>query len=533
MADAPRSVPAGARRHRSEPVLVFAALALAAYVLVFPFTQARYPPLTDLPFHAAQASIFRHYFDPAFHFEEQFTIHPLEAPYVSMYVVGALSALVTPITAATKVMAVVMLALVPAGLAVLLRGMKKDPLWAVLGLGLAWCTLTQWGFLSYMGATGLVAMSAGLALMVVDEPTTLRKFWLGASLVALFFTHVYCFPFAIAAIVLAAWLVFPLTGRFSVLARPLAPGLLLFALWLAIRPSALSPAFTDLGFRPERFGYILEHLFGSYRPQEGFPPTSEGNAERAIALCSFTFAALAAVTALVLRARERPPPPNERDRDWARRVRAFVLIYAAGLFVLYLVLPLEVGQWFFVYPREIVGVALFLLAAVPEMPRHVPARGAVLVLMACAVLPMARFVSTRFREFDAVTTDFRNVVQAMPPAPRLLYLIYDLRGSQKRASPFLHLPAWIQAEKGGALAFHFARWGFYPVRYREASPNVPPPFEDRFEWTPQHFDVRKQGPWFDTFLVRHFIEPHELFDADPTIHRVAHVGTWWIYRRTR
>lgn len=533
MADAPRFRSAGAPREKPEAVLALAALALAAYVLVFPFTQARYPPLTDLPFHAAQASILRHYFDPTFHFEEQFSIHPLEAPYVSMYVIGALSAFVLPITAATKLMAISMLALVPAGLAVLLRGMKKDPSWAVLGLGLTWCTLSQWGFLSYMGATGLVAMSAGLALMVVDEPTRVRKLLLSASLIVLFFTHVYRFPFAIAAIVLATWLVFPVTGRFSVLARPLSPGLLLFAFWFVVRPSALSPAFTDLGFHPERIGYVIEHLFGSYLPQEGLRPTAEGNTERSIALASVALTALAVTTALVLGRREPVPTPSDTERAWSRRVTLFAFLYAAGLFALYLTLPLEVGQWFFVYPREIVGVALFLLAAVPPMPRRLPARALVGAIMAFAVAPMAAFVSQRFREFDRVTMDFRNVVQAMPQAPRLLYLIYDLRGSQKRASPFLHLPAWIQAEKGGALAFHFARWGFYPIRYRDLSPSVPPPFEERFEWTPQNFDVLKQGPWFDTFLVRHYVEPHELFDRDPTIHRVAHFGTWWIYRRTR
>jgi hypothetical protein len=122
-------------------------------------------------------------------------------------------------------------------------------------------------------------------------------------------------------------------------------------------------------------------------------------------------------------------------------------------------------------------------------------------------------------------------VEVTPPAPRLLYLIYTFAGSNKRASPFLHLPAWIQAEKGGSLAFHFAQWGLYPVRYRHLSPNVPPPFAEGFEWSPQYFDVSRHGEWFDTFLVRHALDPHELFDRDPSIHRVAHFGTWWLYRR--
>jgi len=95
------------------------------------------------------------------------------------------------------------------------------------------------------------------------------------------------------------------------------------------------------------------------------------------------------------------------------------------------------------------------------------------------------------------------------------------------------LPAWIQAEKGGALGFHFAQWGFYPVRYRSNSASVPPPSDERFEWTPEHFDVQKHGAWFDTFLVRHKIDPHQLFDRDPTIHLVGRYGTWWLYRRAK
>jgi len=535
MADAPRSRPAvltsRVPRDGTERLLMVAAVAVAAYVVVFPFTQTRYPPLTDLPFHAAQASILRHYFDPRFHFQEQFTVHPLEVPYVSMYALGALFALVMPITTAVKLMAISMLALVPAGLAVLLHGMKKSPLWAISALGLTWCTITQWGFLSYMGATGLLAMSSGLGLLVVDRPTLTRKILLGISLVAIFFTHVYRFPFAVAGVLLSAWLVFPVTGRFSVLIRPLVPGALLFVLWLSIRPAALSPPVEKLGIHPERFGYVLEHLFGAYLPQEGFPATREGSTERVIAIYLLVLIVLAAAACVALYLARARAEPHRESATWEQRVGVFALLYAAGLFALYLTLPLAVGQWFFVYPREIVGVALFLLAAVPDLPSARMARIGIVAAAIAAVVPMASFVARRFREFDDNTADFRDILRATPPAPRLLYLIYTFAGSNKRASPFLHLPAWIQAEKGGALAFHFAQWGFYPVRYRPLSPNVPPPFAEGFEWNPQYFDVMRHGTWFDTFLVRHEIEPHELFDRDPTIHRVAHSGTWWLYRR--
>jgi hypothetical protein len=535
MADVPRFRPArpGVGSERTAPPLVVAAVAVAAYVIAYPFTRATYPPLTDLPFHAAQASILRHYFDPSFHFREQFTIHPLEAPYVSMYAIGALFALVLPITTAAKLMSISMLALMPAGLAVLLLGMKKSPLWALLGTGLTWCTVTQWGFLSFMGATGLFAMSIGFALMVVDDPTPGKRIALGVSLVAIFFTHVYRFPFAIAGVLLAGALVFPTTRRFSVLLRPLVPGLFLFALWILIRPRALSPGVAGLGFHAVRLTRISEHLFGSYWPMEGFPESAEGNAEHAIAKRMLALAVFAAVAAFALRRVDSHRDRSPEATGWTRQVTNLAVVLSAALFVLYLILPLEVGQWFYVYPREIVGVALFLIAALPDLPRGSAARAAFVVLFSFAVIPMTTFVAARFHEFEENTADFRDVVSHMPPSPRLTYLIYWLGGSLKTASPFLHLPAWIQAEKGGALGFHFAKWGFYPVRYRSNSPSVPPPSDERFEWTPQFFDVQKHGAWFDTFLVRHKIDPHELFDRDPSVHLVGRYGTWWLYRRGR
>jgi hypothetical protein len=60
---------------------------------------------------------------------------------------------------------------------------------------------------------------------------------------------------------------------------------------------------------------------------------------------------------------------------------------------------------------------------------------------------------------------------------------------------------------------------------------VPPPVPLRWEWTPHLFDVRRHGQFFDWFLVRHPFSPDRLFAADPSIERVDHVGTWWLYRR--
>jgi hypothetical protein len=184
-----------------------------------------------------------------------------------------------------------------------------------------------------------------------------------------------------------------------------------------------------------------------------------------------------------------------------------------------------------VYPREIVATVLFATAVAPDLPRGILARFAFVGLFAMSALPMSRFVSARFREFETSTEDFREIMAVMPKAPRLFYLMYWLGGSAKRATPFLHLPAWVQAEKGGALDFHFVKWNHSFIHYRVGSPDVPPPLPERFEWTPQYFRVLEQGAWFDTFLVRHRMDPSQLFLPDPSVHLTAHRGTWWLYER--
>src|SRR5215475_10297420 len=101
------------RLRKGQTAVALVAVALAVYVVVYPFFVTTYPPITDLPFHAAETSILRHYLDPTWHFREQFTLQFFQAPYASMYVVGWFFSLFLPIAVATKLMAITMLGLMP------------------------------------------------------------------------------------------------------------------------------------------------------------------------------------------------------------------------------------------------------------------------------------------------------------------------------------------------------------------------------------------------------------------------------------
>ena len=516
-----------AKASPAEAALVAAAIAAALYVIVYPFTVVRYPPITDLPFHAANTSILRNYFSAEYHFSEQFLIRPLDAPYFSMYLVGAFFALFMPIAQAAKLMAIVMLALLPAGLAVLFHGMKKSPLLGVLALGLVWNTLSHWGFLSFLGAVGLFAMVVGFTLLVLDEPTRRRQIGLGVALLAVFFTHIYRFPFAVGAVALTALVMYPATRRYKPLLWPVAPALGLFVLWIAIRSHVFAPTLQNLTFDTGRFSEIPGHLFGGFRG-------AAGKAERGLGT-TFVMVALGVATLTTVlffrdgRGRDRSPA----EVRWGVGVTVLPLLLAVGFVLAYLTLPLMAKSWFFVYPREITTAVFIALAAIPDLPRAWTFRAPAVLAVVLAAGRMGFFVANEWHGFHQATADFRAIQKKTPKAPRLFYLVFDHTDHNRSTTPFIHLPAWIQAETGGSLYFHFVRWGLYPIRYNFGSEHVPPTLPHMMEWQPQRFRVLEHGPWFDTFLVRHHLDPHLLFAEDPSMELTAREGKWWLYQRKR
>lgn len=507
-----------------EAALAAIAVAVTVYAIVAPFVVARYPAMTDLPFHAASTSTLRHYWDPAFHQREQFEWHPIAVPYISMYAIGAVLMLVFPALVAVKMAAAIMIALVPAGLAVMFHGMKKSPLLGLLGLGLAWCNLTHWGFLNFVGALGLFAMCIGLTLRLVDAPSRGRQVALAVALVALFFTHIFRFPFALAAVVGTAIVMYPATRRIRPIVAPLAPAFALLLLWLAVRPKALVGETGPIRVHETRMKELFGLLTGAFND-----PAELAAFERFLAIALAVGAACAAVAVL-----RRMVERTRTDLTWSVGVLVIPIACALVFLGLFLVLPMQMGVWWYVYPREATAAAFIALGAFPDLPKPMFLRAPLTLGLAVAGLGVAQVVVANYRKFDDATRDFDAIVKHIPAAPKLLYLIFDHGGSTRTSTPFIHLPAYVQAERGGWLSFHFAVWGASSIAYRdprEPGAVVPPPTPRRWEWTPQVFDLRRHGAFFDWFLVRQTRAPDALFAADPSIERVDHVGTWWLYRR--
>jgi hypothetical protein len=513
-----------AARSPLEASLALAAIGVALYVVCLPMTVTRYLPMVDLPFHAASGATLRHYLDPTYHQQEQFTLHPLAVPYFSMYALVAAAMLIFPMEIAVKVAVAVMLLLVPAGLAVLFHGAKKSPLLGLLGLSLCWGNLTHWGFLNYVGALGLFAMIVGLTLLVLDRPTRGRKLGLAAALAGLYFTHIFRFPFGIAAVVGTTVVMLPATRRLRPVLLPLLFAIALFALWWNIRPVTLEGDL-KLHYAPERTASDFSNAL-----TDGF----DDDGVRLALLRSFD---LAWLTALVSggHAVGRWMQHRRRFTAWDAGVTLVPLACAGVFLVLFLVMPMWLGLWWYVYPREATACIIILFGACPDLPRPAWLRVPLVAAMAFGAIVVGRRVAARYAELAPDSEDFHQITRRIPRAPKLLYMIFDHSGTHRTSSPFIHLPAYVQAEKGGWLSWHFAVWNASPLRYRapdEPGAVVAPLPPPRWEWMPSKFNL-SMTPFFDWFLVRQRTAPDALFAADHRIQRVEHVGMWWLYRRKK
>jgi hypothetical protein len=284
----------------------------------------------------------------------------------------------------------------------------------------------------------------------------------------------------------------------------------------------LSPNLGPLAVHKERLNEIPGYLFTAFNgPEESVASTQ----------MLWTLGALFAASLVLFFVEGRHRQRSFREIWWAAGVTALPLFLGAGFLLAYLVLPMSIGVWWFVYPREITTAGYIALAAMPDLPRRWWLRLPLLVAFAVVSGRLAFITATHWHEFEESDQDFRAIVAQIPRAPKLMYLIFDHSGSARSITPYIHMPAWVQAEKGGWLSFHPAAWGdLHPIRYRQGA-DVPPPVPERWEWTPERFDLKQNGSYFDTFLVRNSRAPDYLFAADPSIHPVGHVGHWWLYRR--
>lgn len=463
-------------------------------VALTPFLVIDIPPCTDLPQHVAQARLF---FEALSNAEMPYRIQWL-TPYGLSYVpLIPLWLALPPLLAAKAHMLLIVLACTLAihGLA---ARFGRAPEAATLASLFVFSHPLYWGFLSFLVGFPMFAVW----LVVIARPPEPRRRDLAAiflAALALYFSH-------------ALWLLVGLGWA----------GVRMLALrtvrreWprLAVAAPLVALLMTQSGrFRADRFP--LAPVWQDW-PIARFALSADAalGGVREVLEHGIVLLALAWIGAGIL---------TRRGERTARDLGGAGLLLVAG----YAFLP-DTYMNTIAFARRWLPFAIVLLMLATPVPRL--SAGLRKLLVAVVALASGAVTTSTWRRYEQVElAGFREALDELPDAPRVLGLVL-LRGSDLFRTPVtLQLPSYAQVVRGGVISFSFAEHPASLVVYDEGRL---PPWTPGLDWYPERLsptDFR----FFDHVLASGDARLHGLLENLPHLDAATPVARWRLYRVVR
>lgn len=482
---------------------------IAAAAALVPLFSADYLPLQDTPQHLAAIRVLHSYDDPAFAFEQYFTLHPLKTQYLAYYVVADLLTHLAPLYWVNTLLIGVVIVALPFSVRSLSRALGGDGSAGLLALPLTYNAHLILGFVNFLAAVPLCLYGLSLAARQRRGFSAWRAAWLGLITVVTFVSHVVPFAFLLLGAALLAFPPKPPRWRFvAPRLATLVPAVAVAILWSLASPAGQATVGAASGrasFRPA--ARALEEL-----PMWLTDVFVDG-ADLVMLKLLAALLALAVTASFVRRLGAVPAPA------------LWLLPLAAGL--LYFLAPAGY-QWIWpIAPRFALLSVLFALPLLPAA-RHWVRRT---LLSAAFGLSLAHTAHAQqaFEAFGNEVGALDAALEAIPPGQRVAGLIFSRGSRHVRFSPFLHMVAHYQAQKGGAVMFTFADFPQSPFSFREERrpPRVPP----RWEWQPGRVNPARHLAYYDYVLVRG--GPGRIAGQPRAFQRVFRSRHWSVWQRVR
>jgi len=497
----------GHRLSAAQPHREMVLLALASVLATIPVWVASYPPMVDLPQHAAQVAMLRNLHDPNFRFAGLFEVNwftPYLVGYMAVYALAPLLGIV----AACKLVISAALAALPLGTGFLMKETGADPYWALLTIPAMYGFAYEWGFLNFLVGAPLGLFFLVFVMRHVRKPSWATSVWLGLFPVLLFFCHVLICGFfgLIAGIYILAHA--RKLRKALVAMAPMACVIPIMVTWYirAKSHSIAQPTTSwDLGWVHGLDSYSLGGRL------TGFFPRLLGL--EANPICIVMGASLFALPWLA------GARPVRRGAVWVPlAVCLGVLLFA----------PTVAFDIAYIFQRFTLLALPFFLVGMQRSEMVRPAwRGAVVFLLIGWMIVL----TAPTLRFDAQAKGFNEILSKMDSNQRALSLMF-LRDTDSIPSPvFLHFPLWYSAIKKGVVDVNFALLDHELVVYK---PDKIPAVQTGFELSPETFTWSgMNGGAYRYFVVRApFDMGYKLFRGAPCrITLAAHSGDWWLYEK--
>jgi len=471
---------------------------VAAYLLLItPLWIAHFPPMIDLPQHAAQASSMKLLLQGEGTYTQLYEIN-LFTPYLVGYMLVYFCSLLVPTLTAQKLVLSLALIAVPELTGILLKTVGANPVLKWLVFPSLVSLSFYWGFSNFLVATPI---SIGFLILVAKYArTTSWKKGLAVTLfsVFLFFCHIVVLGFmSLIAISMVVGFNLRNPKRIVLKCLPFTAPIPLIVYWLLVTFNLEAQSHGPITFGPWllRISCLLGQLSGSDHP-----------------LLVFLLSAVLILFPLLVQ--------GELTSKTARWLPFCVALAAFSVF------PLDLFGTGILYPRFAALVVLFW-GLMWDAEKASKSRWQWLLVVAIALwLSTSIHRAYRFRQESA---PFQEIVTAMEPGKRVLSLVDDPSSNVYGGPVYTHFPVWYQVERNGIVDFNFAL--FFPQIVRYKQQETPPV---SFGFNPRDLDWKAHRAFdYDYFVVRSPKDiSSELFRSDKS--KVAlklRSGSWWLYEQ--
>lgn len=493
----------------------------ASLLGVVPVWISAYPPMADLPQHAAQVALMRGLHNPSFAYGSLFRLNWF-TPYLLGYSLIYVLAFVFGILTACKIVISLFVVGFPLAAGLLLGSVAMDEFWAILCIPGVYGFAYQWGFLNFLITLPLGLLFLWFVLRHCEAWDWRGALVLAGSALALFFCHALICAFfcGCAAICLLATARTLETAAKRML--PLAAVLPVALLWMrrtVSDPDTHKAMIWDLSWR-----YTVEPYYASLTEEPHNFAAGWGRATglfpRLLGLSPSWQHALLGIALFLL-----PLCAGMRLHHRLTLWSPFLLCVAVLLFC-----PHAVFGTDYVYQRFTIFLVPFylLLLRRSDLPRgrDIVVRCAALALVAVLIGLAARRASVFSRE----TAGFQDALSHMQPGQRVLSLAFDHEDGVSIAPTFLHFPEWYAAQKQGMVDPSAAMMFPELVVYRKG--DAPKAVLWDFEWSPEEFDWDDFSGWqYRYFVVRspEDLSPKLFAQATCVVRQISHQGEWRLY----
>lgn len=469
---------------------------------VAPLWIGSYPPMVDMPQHAAQIAAAREILAGNPTFTQLFEINWF-TPYLLGYLLLYVASLVLPITAATQLLVSCAIMSVPVLTGSLLRTAGADERWKWLAIPASFSFAFYWGMLSFMVALPFALLFLINAIRYARAPDLRSGVLIAVFAIFLFFCHVI--TVAYVSLIALGYVLGSSSMRdlkaLAVKLLPFAAPLPLLLAWFAIAYQS-EPVVRNT---PVLYGLLLDRVMMLLTQPTG------------LEIFSPLYVVLVTGSVVLL--------PLLAGSTLSRRRERWVPI-ALALLAFFTVPAYAMGTGFLYERLGILLVPLWLLAWDPPVAANRRLDWlCMLVVTFWLLMNVSRFVG-----FARETESFAAATERIGPGRRVASMVFEPATPLFDTPVYMHFPAWYQATQRGIVDFNFADFLSQPVRYR---PGAGPRMDENVAWSPTDFRWEQNGgASYDYFIVKSTddISVQIFKERRDAVQLVAHSGSWWVYR---